>query len=216
MPNCTITNLTEQPINIQDLYLDLSPNQVLSVYRSASALMSSRTIQREIAAGRVTLVIAYTPDEVGSDFTPYPGWAGSTYSSGTELSGFDTSALAVGKFGYVAGNRLLAPTDAGSYPSSVAFGAYAGSAGKVLVGGAAFQALFSTASPAPLAGDRVFLARGDIELGMGAVGKVTTAAPATGYVAEVGIVTDVNNATFPINRRAEIMIRVHAITKRAS
>jgi hypothetical protein len=73
MPNVTITNLTSADLYVSDLYITLGAGEATTVYRSADALMAMKDTHELINNGEASLGIAYTADEIGSGFNPYPG-----------------------------------------------------------------------------------------------------------------------------------------------
>lgn len=132
----------------------------------------------------------------------------------TTVSSLDTTAMTEGLFGYVLSNSLVRPADAGMYASAIALGCFDGVPGSIVVEGV-LNVKFSDLSPMPQPGQRIFLAHASEEPLGGAAGKVTTAAPVTGFVAEVGEVMSVNAVTFSSTRIAPCLVRVQQVMKRS-
>lgn len=127
----------------------------------------------------------------------------------------DNTALDSGYFGYILSDYVVARTDAKYLSKSRCIGAHPGMPGVVAASGVVADAKFSAVSDVPVPGMPVFLARADDEPGDGAAGKVTTFAPSSGIVAEVGLVASVDGPTFTAHRTAEVVLQMKSILKRA-
>jgi hypothetical protein len=132
------------------------------------------------------------------------------------LPGFDTSNVTTGRAVYVSSNNTVLHTDAKYYPNSIALGLYAGISGRIITQGVVSGAKFSSSSPIPVPGNRVFLARADDEALDAAEGKLTVAvpSPASSFVAEVGVVTYVNAITYLTTRTASVAVGVKKMMRR--
>lgn len=141
---------------------------------------------------------------------------GSVASAKLSAHSIDTADVAQGRAVFVSANNKILHADARYYEKSIVAGLYEGDSGSFVAGGVVASAKFSDASPIPVPGNRVFLAKADDELLEAAAGKLTVACPATGFVAEVGEVTYVNAVTFLATRTASVFVRVQKIMKRSS
>jgi hypothetical protein len=123
--------------------------------------------------------------------------------------------MSEGDFGYVSGPSTLSKTDAAAEEKAVFAGAHIGVTGRALACGLVEHAKFSVASTTPTYGDRVFLARADDEGGGAAAGKLTTIAPTTGFIAEVGVVSDVDLVHYPTTLQASVILHPKVLMGRA-
>lgn len=84
MPDITLQNLTSEAVHIGDLYTKVpaykdngpcEPNElgIINLFRSSSDLMNSPALHKAIAEGKIALGIAFTQDELDSDFCIFPG-----------------------------------------------------------------------------------------------------------------------------------------------
>lgn len=128
---------------------------------------------------------------------------------------FSMTGMGSGDFGYVSGRSALSKTDAAVEAHAVFAGANVGVIGKALVCGLVPNANFSAVSATPVCGNRVFLARADDEGGGAAAGKLTVSAPTSGFIAEVGVVADVDPVTYPSTKTASVLLQPKAIVARA-
>ncbi len=148
-----------------------------------------------------------------------PGWEFTEdgvhfFPVGTHFVSAAYAGMSAGLFGYVHSlTGAVHRTDAASLESSRCVGAHVGVAGRIMTTGVVPAALFSQKSDVPAYGMPVFLARNDDEIA-GAAGKVTTKAPATGVVAEVGLVIGVDPLTFPVTLAAAVLLQVKTVTRR--
>jgi len=126
----------------------------------------------------------------------------------------DTSFLATGHFGYVAADNKLMRADAGQLPHAATIGCYDGNSSTLLTQGVVNAVKFSNASPIPVPGSRIFLARADDEPAGAAAGKATIACPTSGFVVDLGVVLSVNAATFVTSRTAKVFVKIQRMTKR--
>lgn len=117
---------------------------------------------------------------------------------------YPTDALAHGRFGYLADDGVLYPTDADDIDKSLFAGLFEGKAAFVTASGMA-EVVFIDADPMPRRNQLVFLARGSME--PDAAGKVTTQVVEVGVVAAVGLVRAVDPLIFAEDRRATIFIQ---------
>jgi hypothetical protein len=124
------------------------------------------------------------------------------------------SSMSDGDFGYVhAVTSSVMKTDAGALVTSRCTGAHVGVDGRLMTTGVVQNAKFSPKSDTPGMNAPVFLARNDDDIS-GAAGTVSTKAPSSGVVAEVGLVVGVDPLTFPSTRRAAVLLQVKTVTKR--
>lgn len=136
-------------------------------------------------------------------------------SSAGGLIPLSMPGMSEGDFGYVSGPSTLSKTDAGVEGKAIFAGAHVGVSGQAMSCGLVTNAKFSLASDIPSYGDRVFLARADDEGGGAAAGKLTVAAPVAGFVAEVGVVSDIDLVHYPSTRKASVILHPKAILGRA-
>lgn len=76
MPNVTITNLTQDRVFINDMYIDIPPGESRTTYRTSSDMMMAKRLQELVADGIVSVSFVYTADEQASNFTIFPGIGG--------------------------------------------------------------------------------------------------------------------------------------------
>ncbi len=148
------------------------------------------------------------PKKANITITPASGAPTTVY-----IPSIDTSNVAQGRSVYISANNAVLHSDARYYQQSVVLGMYNGISGMVVTDGVV-SGKFSDASPMPVAGNRVFIARGDDEALDTAVGKLTVTPPTSGYVAEVGVVTYINAVTYLTTKTASMLVRVQQLMKR--
>ena len=148
-------------------------------------------------------------------FNPFTG----NFDAVSDYAGFQTAKIAngieEGFFVRAVPTRIAQKTDARLVETSRCIGVSFGNPLLVISGGVIEYARFSTNSPLPEVGKPAFLARATDEPLLAAAGKVTMQAPATGVVAEVGIVMYVPPEYWDI-RRAAVLLQVKGIVQRAS
>lgn len=66
MATLTITNVSTDPVSISDIYRTLASGEAVSVTRYANQVPQMASLQKQVAAGNVTLSIAYSADELAS------------------------------------------------------------------------------------------------------------------------------------------------------
>lgn len=132
----------------------------------------------------------------------------------TVASGFNTASIATGRMVFLAAGLVVSYTDSRVLESSLAAGVYTGAPAQVTLLGLELVH-FSDASPAPVVGERVWLAAADDDPFDGAAGKVTTLAPATGFAVPVGSVLSIP-VDFATTHKATVFVRIGELLERAS
>lgn len=133
---------------------------------------------------------------------------------GEHLLPIQTTGSSTGDFGYVAPDGTFQKTDASVTSKSRCIGANIGLSGFALTTGVVATAKFSPLSAIPILGKAVFLARADDEGGGASAGKLTARPPATGVIAKVGLVLELDT-NFSVTRLGKVLLQIEDITKRA-
>jgi len=72
MATLNITNVSTEDVYLRDLYTSIAVGESKEIERAASELSAMRSLQAAMAAGKVTLSVAYDADEVGSGLQAPP------------------------------------------------------------------------------------------------------------------------------------------------
>lgn len=197
MPIITITNLRNNEVIVTDLdksfvILNLKPLEVRPVRLTGTQLENmGPTLRRFVGLAWISYTVASDP-AVPDNVEFLPGsFSGSGGAGSTIIDGQDTSALAEGEIGFVAGTNIWVKAKCdGTEAQASAMGIGTATAGEVLPPSQKATVKFTTAGGAPVPGDDVFLAAAASD-GNTAAGKASAIPPPPGtFQTVVGVCLD--------------------------